>query len=148
VVNVLENTFPGLLKGEYRITSPRSKRYNCIAWAACDDSKWWWPGQNVELEYWPPSVARLETVDGFQQAFAALGFVVCQATEMELGYEKIALFADDQAAPTHAARQLPNGRWTSKLGLREDIEHVLHDLEGTVYGAVVLVMKRQLHVGA
>lgn len=27
------------------------------------------------------------------------------------------------------ARQLPNGRWTSKLGEVEDIEHDLSDLE-------------------
>jgi len=44
----------------------------------------------------------------------------------------------------HAARQLPEGRWTSKLGELEDIEHALHDLTGTVYGSVVLVMKRAL----
>ena len=52
------------------------------------------------------------------------------------------MFADDQGTPLHAARQLPNGRWTSKLGELEDIEHVLHDLEGAAYGSVVLVMKR------
>jgi hypothetical protein len=45
-------------------------------------------------------------------------------------------------SPLYAARQLPNGRWTSKLGEWEDIEHALHDLTGMVYGSVVLVMKR------
>jgi hypothetical protein len=44
--------------------------------------------------------------------------------------------------PKHAARQLPSGRWTSKLGPMEDIEHALHDLTGMAYGSVVLVMKR------
>lgn len=44
--------------------------------------------------------------------------------------------------PKHAARQLASGRWTSKLGKLEDIDHALHDLEGMLYGAVVLFMKR------
>jgi hypothetical protein len=42
----------------------------------------------------------------------------------------------------HAARQLPSGRWISKLGPSEGIEHRLHDLTGMVYGALVLGMKR------
>jgi hypothetical protein len=49
---------------------------------------------------------------------------------------------DAQGSPTHAARQLDNGRWTSKLGELEDIEHSLRDLEGAAYGTVVQVMKR------
>jgi len=47
-------------------------------------------------------------------------------------------------APTHAARQLPSGRWSSKLGPMEDIEHELQDVTGSVYGSVVLVLKRPL----
>jgi hypothetical protein len=148
MVNVLEQTFPGLAKGDYRISSPQAKRYNCIAWATGDSGKWWWPGQNVEEEYWPPTLARVETLDAFRQAFASLGFVACQGTELELGFEKIAFLANNNGEPTHAARQLPSGRWTSKLGFLEDIEHVLHDLEGTEYGAVVLVMKRLLAAAA
>jgi hypothetical protein len=52
------------------------------------------------------------------------------------------LYADDQAAPKHAARQLASGRWTSKIGVLEDIEHDLRDLEGDEYGKVVVVIKR------
>ncbi len=54
------------------------------------------------------------------------------------------MFADALGLPTHAARQLASGRWTSKLGKAEDIEHDLHDLEGDLYGIVVLLMKRPL----
>jgi hypothetical protein len=46
-----------------------------------------------------------------------------------------------------ARHGLPNGRWTSKLGEREDIEHSLHDLTGMVYGSVVLVLKRPIPAG-
>jgi hypothetical protein len=44
----------------------------------------------------------------------------------------------------HAARQLGTGRWTSKLGPDEDIEHDDVDaLEGDHYGVVVRIMKRR-----
>jgi hypothetical protein len=59
-----------------------------------------------------------------------------------------ALFALADGFPTHAAWQLGSGRWTSKLGELEDIEHALRDLEGTEYGAVALVMKRPRAVPA
>jgi hypothetical protein len=58
------------------------------------------------------------------------------------GLEKVALYADANGCPTHVARQLPNGRWTSKLGELEDIEHDLPALEGDLYGSVTLVLKR------
>jgi hypothetical protein len=88
-------------------------------------------------------VLRVETVDAFRQAFATLGYVVCNDDLVEAGFEKIALFALS-GRPKHAARQLPSGRWTSKLGPMEDIEHELHDITGMVYGSVVLLMKRPI----
>jgi hypothetical protein len=56
--------------------------------------------------------------------------------------EKIAIFADATGSPTHAARQLTSGRWTSKLGEAEDIEHELRAIEGDIYGTVVAILKR------
>jgi hypothetical protein len=139
----LENLFPGLRGTAYTVTSPPTDVYNCIAWAAGRTDDWWWPisyqGRNV---YWPPGVPRLETLTAMRDVFATLGFVVCPDAQQEVGYEKLALFVDAQDIPTHAARQLPSGRWTSKLGQGDDIEHDLYALEGTVYGKVVLVMKR------
>jgi hypothetical protein len=63
---------------------------------------------------------------------------------LEPGSEKIAVFANAKGVPTHAARQLASGFWTSKLGVSEDIEHRLRDLEGDIYGTVALIMKRPL----
>jgi hypothetical protein len=83
-------------------------------------------------------------VEAFRAAFATLGYIVCSAETSEPGFEKVALFADASSRPTHAARQLANGSWTTKLGKAEDIEHELRDLEGDLYGEVVLVMKRPL----
>jgi len=71
-----------------------------------------------------------------------LGYAICDHAEPEPCCEKVALFADAVRFPTHATRQLPGGRWTSKIGQLERIEHALLDLEGAAYGSVVLVMKR------
>jgi hypothetical protein len=87
-------------------------------------------------------VERRETLDVFQQAFATLGYEICASAELETGFDKIALFADTRGDPRHASRQLPNGRWTSKLGQLDDLEHDLRDLEGAEYGSVVRVMRK------
>jgi hypothetical protein len=137
----LESLFPGPRGSVYEVSSPPDDVYNCIAWAANDKLRWWWPDQ-FKKRYWPAGVLRDETLAAFQEAFASLGYAVCAGEELETGFEKVALFADPDGFPTHAARQLNNGRWTSKLGEIEDIEHALRDLEGAEYGAVVLVMKR------
>jgi hypothetical protein len=144
MVNPLEEVFPGLAKGDYRITSPANPDYNCLAWAVADADKWWWPGPDAEREYWPLGVVREITRSAFQAAFALLGYVVCASEDVEPGFEKVALFADASGKPKHAARQLATGRWTSKLGRMEDIEHALRDLEGVVYGSVVLILKPPL----
>ena len=136
--------FPDLTDADYTETSQASLRYNCIAWAASDVERWWWPDL-LKQRYWPANATREESLAAFQEAFGSLGFVVCQDEDLETGFEKIAIFADDEV-PQHAARQLANGRWTSKLGELEDIEHALHDLEGVEYGKVLVLMRRPLPV--
>lgn len=110
----LEALFPGLRSSGYAITSPADDIYNCIAWAANDPLHWWWP-DILKARYWAADVLREETVAAFQEAFGSLGDTVCAGEEMEASVEKVALFADAEGFPTHAARQLPSGRWTSKL---------------------------------
>lgn len=127
--SLLEQLFPGLAGNDYRVTSPSDRDYNCIAWAAGDSRKWWWPGPDLDKEYWPTGVPREQTQIAFVAAFASLGYSICENDDVENGCEKIALFADDNGKPKHAARQLFNGRWTSKLGKAEDIEHSLATLK-------------------
>jgi hypothetical protein len=81
-------------------------------------------------------------VQAFLAVFTMRGFEPGASETLEDGVEKIALFVNASGKPTHAARQLPSGRWTSKLGRGEDIEHDLQDLTGAVYGSVSLVLKR------
>lgn len=145
MVGPLEAIFPGLAASNYVVISPAMRDYNCIAWAASDVAKWWWPDPDSSNDaiFWPASIAREETIDAFTAMFATLGYTPCSTEDAEPGFEKVALFAIADI-PTHAARQLATGRWTSKLGFLEDIEHELHALSGTEYGTIVLVMRRPI----
>ncbi len=140
----LESLFPRLSGAEYRVTSPKDWRYNCIAWAAGDTRRWWWPGVPPEDEgyFWPPGAGDEETLDAFVAAFATLGYSPCEGGQAEECWEKVALFANAEGVPTHAARQRPDGSWTSKLGRLEDIGHPLRGLEGEDYGRVVRILRR------
>ena len=143
VSNELESIFPHLTPFNHSITSPVSPEYNCIAWAAGDVERWWWPVSG-SFAYWPPNIPLQESLDAFIKAFGAIGFTPCGDANVEQGYEKIVLYVDENGKPTHAARQLPNGRWTSKLGKIQDIEHELDGLTGAVYGVVAQVLKRPI----
>lgn len=134
----LERLFPALRTSFYGVTSAQTTDYNCIAWAAGDNSKWWWPGR---YSYWPASVANEETLTAFAQAYATLGYENCVDESLEPGFEKVAIFTLN-GVPTHAALQLKSGMWTSKLGDGEDIAHTLAGVSGKVYGKVAAIVKR------
>jgi hypothetical protein len=136
----MDRQFPNLADEGFAQTSSASSHYNCIAWAAGDADRWWWPDGNL-ISYWPTPAPRLETLAAFQTAFASLGFEICDNGHVEAGFEKIAIYTRDDK-PTHTARQLEDGRWTSKLGSNVDITHTLKGLEGPAYGAIAAFMKR------
>jgi len=93
--------------------------------------------------YWPDGVLRQETIGSFIQAFSTKGYFPCNNGNLEDGFVKIALYALNKV-PTHAARQLPDGNWTSKLGWGEDISHTIDALNGPVYGSAVLFLKKAI----
>lgn len=93
------------------------------------------------MGYWPPGVPREETLDAFLAAFGTFGYTPTGDPSLEPDTDKVAIFAIS-GVPTHAARQLPSGKWTSKLGQAEDIEHLMNGLSGVIYGRVVLILKR------
>lgn len=140
----IEHWFPALAADGYQLTSPETSEYNCIAWAAGDTESWWWPTPDPDLSYWPPGVPRERTLTRFIEAYRTLGYEPCQTAEAEPDYEKVALYINDKGLPTHAARQLPTGEWTSKLGGSEDIQHTTPDgLTSAVYGSVAAVLRRK-----
>ena len=137
---LLASQFPFLAAEGFTETSPPATGYNCIAWAAGRTDEWWWPAPTGAYS-WPDGVPRTETLDSFLLAFQTLGYVECDHGDLELGFEKVALYVA-QGKPSHAARQLPGGRWTSKLGKWIDITHSLRGLVGPTYGQVAAFMKR------
>ena len=121
--------------------------YNCIAWAAGDDTQWWWPW-DLGGYYWPEGLPKeapgTETLENFINAFKTRRYVECESAEIEDEFEKVALFANYRNKPTHAARSLLDGSWTSKLREGEDIRHpTLFALEGRRYGKAVVFLKRK-----
>ena len=140
---LINKAFPDLTKDNFRLTSPDTRTYNCIAWAAEDTEMCWWPDPNDKDSYWPNNIPREETIASFIEVFESLGYTECDSPEYEVGFIKIAIFAKDRC-PTHAARQLPSGKWTSKLGDFHDIEHALEAICGPEYGKVSVIMKKEL----
>ena len=173
----LENVFPCLAAAGYEETSketgrpPKRGAYNCIAWAAHDTHRWWWPDQD---SYWPFWVQKRETVDCFVESFRWLGYRECESSRHEFAFEKVALYAMHVSGnpmtppkslndfhdwePKHMARQLPDGTWTSKAGEHEDLTHFTLDavesygqrywdfrvglFKRSGYGSPVLFMRR------
>lgn len=122
-----------------RITSPQTPEYNCFAWAAGVSDEWWEPGRS-----WPIDSSSDWNIDVVVRAFGSRGFVRCESGSLEQGIEKLAIYCNSDGEPTHAARQLTDGRWTSKLGTWEDVEHDLVDFEGAdpAYGDARVFLKR------
>src|SRR5216683_5404285 len=115
----LESAFPGLVGTQYQVTSPATPDYNCVAWAAAEDSRWWEPDP-FQIYFWPDGVQRNAALDSYLAAFASLGYEVCADATLEPGFEKVAIYLGSTGQPSHMARQLNNGSWTSKLGQNVD----------------------------
>ena len=162
----LERVFPLLAAAGYEKTSeatgrpPKCGAYNCIAWAAGDPHRWWWPDS---YSYWPRGIQRETTVLCFVKTFRSLGYRECRDSRKEFAFDKVALYAIHTSKlevkppaslsslsdwePTHMARQLRDGTWTSKAGAAEDLTHFTLDavesyIPGLAYGCPVLFMKR------
>lgn len=173
----LEACFPNLANAGYEKTSDETGlpsnpgSYNCISYAAQDPyNRWWWPDPDG---YWPPWIKKQETVRCFVRTFRRLGYIVCKHSRPESGFDKVVLYAIHESMqprnppshwknmsewiPTHMARQLADGTWTSKCGPLEDIRHLtLNALEChgpwaitgiAEYGQAILYMKRPTLLG-
>lgn len=148
--NRIERDYPNLIGSGWKLRSPGTYNYQCIAWAACDTTRRWWPIGDPPVTYWPPTVPAEESVDAFIQAFATIGYQTCENDAFEFGFQKVALYVDEDGTPSHMARQRFFGHgWLSKIGDWEDIAHPeLTNLEGQTgpisrgYGTVQTILKR------
>jgi len=139
----IEAAFPALRAGSYRLTSAATPRYNCVAWATGDDSRWWQPLPDEPWCYWLDGVPKDFTAESYVRLFEAQGFKSCESADPEDRWEKIAIYTVNGEF-SHVARQLEAGRWSGKLGEWEDIEHnMLSALEGAYYGFVSYILSRR-----
>jgi hypothetical protein len=138
--------FPRIGEQGFRVTSEINFDYNCISWALGDTHRFWWPGVQGARRtpyYWPEGIPYTKTIEAFAQAFATEGYRPCVDGHLEKGIEKVALFALPNGEPRHAARQLEDGTWTSKIGEDVDVCHnSLEGMSGINYGHPVMFFQR------
>jgi len=137
----IEADIPNLAGTGYSEESEATDSYNCIAFAFGDKRNWWWPIK-ARGYYWPPGFDFNNSVETFARLFELHGYTKCDNSAHEHGYEKVAIYTRDGRVE-HAARQLRSGRWASKLGDEQDIEHDnVQDVECASYGSVTMFLKR------
>ncbi|TDX84410.1 DUF7689 domain-containing protein [Epilithonimonas xixisoli] len=123
------------------ITSPITNDYNCIAWAFGCSNLWFWP-DSEGLYFWPKEIPRECTKEAFIKLYELIGYEVCFDESFEEGKEKVVIYLNSNEEPTHAAKQIDNNFWSSKLGPHNDVSHSLFALEDGVYGNARIFMKR------
>jgi hypothetical protein len=110
--------------GKWQETSCATAAYNCYAFAVEDQKYWWDPIPAPELMYyWPPGAPLNHLVSTFIGIYERYGYARCVDGSLEIGIEKIVIYENESGGCDHVARQLPDGRWTSKIGPDEDIAH-------------------------
>lgn len=130
--------------GHYRKTSAATIQYNCLAWALGITWGWFDPNRRTSGYYWPPGVEREWTLATIRKIFATHGYIEESDSQVEPGWDKVAFYVDDDDMPQHFAKQLDDGRWSSKLGDLIDVEHDnLECLVGPLYGHIGPILKRK-----
>src|SRR5439155_859558 len=122
-IEELEGDFPNLRSEGYQLRSPITDRPNCIGWALYDYNQYWDPGMiGVKGYYWPPGVARDDSLESWIKIFEIHGYRICENSELEPDVEKVAIYGSPETkTPEHVARQKKSGVWVSKLGKGADI---------------------------
>jgi len=142
----LARNLPRLQPSRYEVKSHATPRYNCVAFANGDERHWWEAGVFGGRFFWPPEIREDSTLQAWRQLFVSQGYVPTTNRNIELGFEKVAIYVSlEDFSTTHVAKS--DGRvWKSKLGKGQDIDHYALDvLEGDQedeYGVVELVLKR------
>ena len=132
--------FPKINKKNHTVHSDQDGLYNCIAFAAGVITKKWWPIVHPDA-FWPHGAPYTESVDSFTKAFATIGYASCANGDYEDGIEKIVFYTSDGRVK-HAARQIGQDKWASKLGNGEDIQHKLSAVAGGGYGSPTVFLSR------
>lgn len=137
----LAAAFPRLARESFEIVGEPTSGYNCIAYAAGDNERWW---DYAETRYWPDYATRTDRMESLIEVFTGLGFQRCRGNSLEGGYVKVALY-EEQGVWKHAALQTPTGLWRSKMGEGPLIEHRRPEsLADGMYGNPTIHMRRRV----
>ena len=124
-------SFPRLGE-EFEVLAPATVTYNCIGWSLGHTRSWVWPTVSGQ----PASLYHFDGLYRYYGFYRVAGLDYSR----QPGLDKVVLYAsqqpDGRIAPTHAALQMTDGSWSSKLGSLPLIRH-LHpnDVAGPSYGS-------------
>jgi hypothetical protein len=143
------DAFPDLRHDpNFKLLSPCTYEYNCIAWAMGLDNVWVDPFPDAG-HWWPDGVERGLSPEHLIAAFKAVGFEISSDAEPEAGFDKVALYKNGDEW-SHATRIVERGIESSKFGSAWDGQHshnLCHDeTDGKVsnpYGNIFAYMKRR-----
>jgi hypothetical protein len=130
-------SFPNLGK-EWEILAPATPKYNCISHTIGVYHRW----------EWPHKPGKDATVADFDQLYGKYGYRRISTLDYSFDprVQKIVLYGVQKGgtwAPTHGARMLADGTWTSKLGKGPLIRHKTPDsVNGEGYGRPIAVYIR------
>jgi hypothetical protein len=139
--SLVANEWPGIV-GHYERKSDPDVNYNGLAWALGINYLYFDPERGY---HWPLGIPRERTITAYLKVLAEHGYeLIAQDDRFEEGWEKIAVYIDGTGEPRHFARQIGNGKWTSKLVDLIDVEHDnLECLQGDVFGSINCVLMRR-----
>lgn len=124
----------------FKLLSPFSRKYNCIAFAMGMTDRWV-DHANIPWHWWPP-VEKGSSVEHLKNAFRYFGFEECDMDEsIDNSYDKIAIYSKENQW-THAARIIAEGVYHSKFGESYDGRHSNGNVLHAQYGSVCLIMRR------
>lgn len=124
----------------FKLLSPFSYKYNCIAFAMGMDDRWV-DHSDIPWHWWSP-VAKGPSVEHLKNAFQYFGFEECGLDDtVDDQYDKVALYHVGHDW-THAARIVDNGIYHSKFGESYDGRHSSGNVLQAQYGSVCLIMRR------
>ena len=92
--------------------------------------------------YWIDSVPRNASIINLVKIFEHFGFERCNSL-VETGYKKIVIYGN-HGISKHAAIQLDNIWYESKMGSYEICKHTLEAIEGALYGYPKVWMRKKL----
>lgn len=143
-----------------KIKSPITPKYNCVAYSLNREDIWYESIDNDDIRnglcvllqrsiIWPEALSKGILINNYLELYKLNGFEKVNDLDIsvEVGYVKIAIYGNTEQVFTHVCRQMEDGKWVSKLGSFQDVEHDdLEVLEGSHYGKVMVVMKKKILV--